>query len=65
MLTVSNQFPEFSLNSSEKDDLICKFSARYDEEGNFIHDRGGDVSKGKYMVIFSYPKDFTSYVLRS
>lgn len=59
MLTVNNLFPEFSLNSSEQSEKLSTYSARYDRDGNFIQMRGDEQIKGKFMIIFGYPRDFT------
>ncbi|MDK9790016.1 peroxiredoxin [Vibrio sp. D431a] len=59
MLTVNDQFPEFNLNTSEQDGKISSYSVNYDREGNLVQKRGNETIKGKYLVIFGYPKDFT------
>src|SRR5688572_31947297 len=53
MLTVGDQFPKFNLKATVSNDL-----------NNAFVDITNETYKGKWLVVFFYPKDFT-FVCRS
>lgn len=59
MLTINQKFPEFELHSSLPNELLGKYSVKYSEDGNLIHNNDGSTTRGRWMVIFGYPLDFT------
>ena len=48
MLTVGDKFPQFNLKATVSNDL-----------NNAFVDITNDTYKGKWLVVFFYPKDFT------
>lgn len=59
MLTINQLFPEFKLKSSLKGGELSTFATGFDKQENYVHFHGEKPSKGRWMVIFSYPLDFT------
>lgn len=58
MLTINQKFPNFALKSSLQNQVISDFAFK-SEAGVAIHKNGETETKGNWMVIFSYPRDFT------